>query len=1420
MSDSSLKEYYDYLNSSKKEFESITTPVPTDSFKTSETSEEDKIYNSMGLNEEILYPESIYKSKKTLTELAEDEEFATRAERFLEGVGKNENIFEYLRDSEYSLSAAAQRSFEVGKWTDEQKEDYNYLTNQFNNAELDGFKERFGLVKDIAVDVVADPLNILAALFAIPTGGATLAGRAALGTAAKVGIKKLTKSQLDDAVAKGTATKVGLPLLGAAEGAAWAGPHDYFLQDINVDLGLQDDIDYTQIAATSALGGAIGATVGGVIVGGTQGFAKLKNLKRNKDGEIVGPPSPKIQEKIDKFSNEDEINSAANRPRKEIEKNTELDLGISNSSINMFYKVISNTFGKPTAKFLNNINDSDKLKKLLADFRYDYDVGVITAGAKGVRKQSYGEALGMLTGKYMYGLGKSLNVLEREGWRGKIWGKQNNQLAQLLRDKKINVSNVDKYQNSTYNGIEIDNDVIEAYKGIRTQLDDSYKEAAKFGLFKQGTQYSAGYFPRVFKYEAIEKNREKFEDLIINAGHADPINEKTLKKLGRDKEDKTLEGFEFSDKGTDKNTFGIDFLEEAGGDVTRAKELKAKKIVDDMLEQKYNPFAEIDKSGAGGSFNSRRFTKIADNDLQEFLEDDVQNILTDYFTNISQAITRTNYFGKTIKDFDKNKLQPIYKELRAKGKNGKPKLSREEADNVIKGLKLMHGRVTGLDPSGRYNPLKTNKTLRTVSDVLKLSQQMAHLPFATLSSITEPLLLLTRANATDAPKVFKDIGSSLVKEGEDIVDRTVKFLIRTGGGRTKGIKSLDDEAWQELHKTGLGLEQSVQERLEGLAGEGLYGAKAKIGQELFFKANVLTQWTKAVQLASFTTGKRLIQQNAQQLATGKTLAGRTVSKENREYLIQQLNDLGVDDNKAVKWYKLHSNKAGEFDFNKAKQKAFYTKDIQKGANRFTKEIILNPSTAEANRPLWFSNPSAQLLIQFAGYPTVFNNTILKRFFNETANNTTQAVPKILATTLLMTGIAHVGNIIRSSGANLNDYETGARKSDGELIGDAVRRWGGFGPFDYASRYADEGTRNVGPIAQAAKTFAGPIPQDVIDSILYRKGFAELGVTNLPFYSAYDLIGGEGTKKELRAAARTIDKGKSSTKKKKFKPMQLAKGGLVTDVPQVPQEPDERIDKITGIPYDIQAGSIMKDEEERVLVNRGGLLNKLRARKTYQDGGVISEAVKTVKESLRSMFFKSQRSWESDHGSLPIRTHDAREANKKETDKTFDIAYGHKINEVELASGQIHGIKFIDNEGNFIPLTEEQKEYIQQKDNEVNVNIARKNGWDKKLKDQGLSWDTIDEQYKLALEDLAYNVGGNKAATEWTDIFKDIKNNNVKSFVSNLRRKDNNKYSAGLDNRAAKAAYSAGLIKNLEEAKEYGLELTNTNEIPSRTIEEK
>jgi len=49
-------------------------------------------------------------------------------------------------------------------------------------------------------------------------------------------------------------------------------------------------------------------------------------------------------------------------------------------------------------------------------------------------------------------------------------------------------------------------------------------------------------------------------------------------------------------------------------------------------------------------------------------------------------------------------------------------------------------------------------------------------------------------------------------------------------------------------------------------------------------------------------------------------------------------------------------------------------------------------------------------------------------------------------------------------------------------------------------------------------------------------------------------------------------------KKSERPLRLEKGGEV-DVPRAPSEPDERIDKMTGRPYDQQAGTAFVDEED-------------------------------------------------------------------------------------------------------------------------------------------------------------------------------------------------------------------------------------------------
>jgi len=192
------------------------------------------------------------------------------------------------------------------------------------------------------------------------------------------------------------------------------------------------------------------------------------------------------------------------------------------------------------------------------------------------------------------------------------------------------------------------------------------------------------------------------------------------------------------------------------------------------------------------------------------------------------------------------------------------------------------------------------------------------------------------------------------------------------------------------------------------------------------------------------------------------------------------------------------------------------------------------------------------------------------------------------------------------------------------------------------------------------------------------------------------------------------------------------------------------------------------------------------------------------------------SLEGDHGSIPKPTNDSTEGNVSEGKRSLDIGYGHKLKKSELDSGTIYGIPFQNlKTGEYIPLTDSEKRKIQKKDIEANVNLARKTGWDSTLKSIGISYESLAEPYRLVLADLAYNVGGKTAGSEWKGIFSAMKAGNTKEIVGHLRRKDNEKNTPGMDNRAAKAAYAAGLIKTLQEAKDAGLVLANTKEIPLR-----
>ena len=340
-----------------------------------------------------------------------------------------------------------------------------------------------------------------------------------------------------------------------------------------------------------------------------------------------------------------------------------------------------------------------------------------------------------------------------------------------------------------------------------------------------------------------------------------------------------------------------------------------------------------------------------------------------------------------------------------------------------------------------------------------------------------------------------------------------------------------------------------------------------------------------MQLASFNVGKRLIQSNAKKLLDNQT-GKKIINRKTQRYYEEQLEDLGLNVNKTLAWYK-RSLKNNEFDRNRSNIQNFYKEDIQNAANRFTKEVILNPSTAEANRPLWFSNPSVNFLVQFAGYPTVFNNTIMKRFVNETKNYPTKVAPKILATSMLMTSVALLGNYIRTVGVSGNQ-ERWDNQTDGEKIFEAFRRWGGLAFFDYAQRAESEKERGAGLPTAAIKGVVGPVGQDIVDMIAYRKGFTGVAVDNLP-YSAWLPA---DVKKKMKAGAREIDKAiddntlnlfpdePEQSKKSKSTRRTPYRKGLEVNIPNAVREPEKAKIRNMNMTYAELGGILAQDPEDR------------------------------------------------------------------------------------------------------------------------------------------------------------------------------------------------------------------------------------------------
>ena len=181
----------------------------------------------------------------------------------------------------------------------------------------------------------------------------------------------------------------------------------------------------------------------------------------------------------------------------------------------------------------------------------------------------------------------------------------------------------------------------------------------------------------------------------------------------------------------------------------------------------------------------------------------------------------------------------------------------------------------------------------------------------------------------------------------------------------------------------------------------------------------------------------------------------------------------------------------------------------------------------------------------------------------------------------------------------------------EQIGSSVIQ-GGFSPF-YAQKaasliftpYGSTVTSNISPTISLMEDLGELVFESTPRNLEQEdyEGLALQYLRRVPFgKEVEDVLAVTGNELE--------DVGKKSKGKgveSSFVPL-YNKGGEVLDVPNVPTEPDERIDKMTGLPYDQQAGTAFVDEEDplrRLGFKGGGEVDPL-SRLGFGIGSLVSK----------------------------------------------------------------------------------------------------------------------------------------------------------------------------------------------------------------------
>lgn len=1094
---------------------------------------------------------------------------------------------ELMRDATMRISTMANHAVKMDEAPEEVKQAYRYLRNTWNNVDVTGANEWWKFAKDYGTDVVASYETMPAILSMIFSGGTAAGAGAMTHSAAKAALHSaLTKSA--NAVGGNTVKSA------AAYAGTVTGLHDLASQDVAVDLGEREDISLGQTAGMTAFGATLGA---GVAYGLKKAFSKTATDKLKVDLE--------------------EDASGVINSKNALET---VEEGIEGEWIPASGGTILNRADQLLGgnKFAREIDDAD-FEEVIDDFVADIGGGAETAET--LKTVIVGEMKSGATGEKI-----------KSNIAFNIWKMATDLTGNFVGKSAGVLTPFTKYSKTAKTLQErLSYEFAEGFGKQKEKIGMDFSEALATISGKFNTDYL-----KIIEPLAINAVKGNVSDAVskelnsaIRGGATDNKKialaasriQKLFKTIGTELHengiiDKQIENYiprMWNRKAILNNQDQFDELLLKSGEASTLRE--ARDISDGMLDIQN----QLDGGSGGQFFAAKRKFKFQDDEpFTEFLNTDLLDVTLQYNYQAGKALAKKKVLlSNNQNDFIRTWVNPIVSEMKEAGQTIDPK--------QILSL-YQHATGEGLQRFG--------KTAQTVSDGYTLATRLALLPLATVGSLTEIFINIGKAGFKNSAKGFAEASEASFAK----ISGNLHKDLMTRHGLTS------NEAWRELKKHGIAMEQAQAQIGQRLVGDDLATESMQNISNKFFRINFLDQWTKFVQMTSFASGKNLIKENLELLATH----GNNPMTPKIETIIGELNSLNIDYKNGVQWIKSGAKTSDKF-----------YDQVTAGAARYTNSVILQPTAASGLKPLAHTNPRTTVLFQLLGYPAAFTNTVIKGAVKATVKAPARNAPKLFAAGMIMTETARWMNWLRTHG----ESEKYASPSEARMS--AIKRWGGNGLlFDNLQRASDTAKYSNTVTGFATAPF-GPIMNDILN--LADGKIIETTGTKIPLYTAGNVVFGKEKMREYRSLLRDKDKElkefipdfEYNVRKERFN-----KGGEV-DVPNAPKEPDERINKYTGRPYNEDAGSAFMDSTDPNKVARQGFamgsVAKAGAAGAVKLKGFIAEAINDYSNGLTKpeIINRAARQIENSSGIKASKVdevdYDPMEADFMDMGQSFDVA---------------------------------------------------------------------------------------------------------------------------------------------------------------------